>query len=76
MSYKNPINGLYPVERANIRYAVHLAVAYWPNAHLGEYSRLEDIRRAFQQLRASMDVLSPGVAATNLLIDAYRHQDM
>lgn len=70
MSYKNPVNGLYPVERADIRYAVALAVAYWPNKHLGEYSRLEDIRRAFQYLRESMGVLSPHVATWALRNDA------
>lgn len=35
-----------------IRYAVYDAMQYWPNAHLGDYSRRQDMRSAFKMIRS------------------------
>lgn len=63
--------------RSQIREAVRLAVAYWPNAHLGDYSAREDIRSAFTIMRSHAergDGLHAGIS--NVLSSAYRHADM
>lgn len=63
--------------RTDIRRAVALAVRYWPNAHLGDYSPREDIRSAFKMLRshaAHAGNIQAGIAAVE--DDAYRHVDM
>lgn len=63
--------------RRSIREAVKLAVAYWPNSHLGDYSAREDIRSAFIIIRGHAergDGLHAGIA--NVLSSAYRHADM
>lgn len=63
--------------RRRVREVVSLAMEYWPNAHLGDQTRDEDLQSAFAFLRAR---LSAGydiyAAASALEIDAYRHQDM
>lgn len=63
--------------RNQIREAVKLAVRYWPNSHLGDYSPREDIRSAFRIMRSHAergDGLSAGIS--NVLSSAYRHADM
>jgi len=64
--------------RADIRHAVMMAVAYWPNAHLGTISPREDIRSAFKMLRSHADYhfgdLYAGIGAVER--DASRHFDM
>jgi hypothetical protein len=62
--------------RDMIRDAVSLAVRYWPNSHLGDYTPREDIRSAFKFIRshAQRDGLMPAIGA--LEDDAYRHMDM
>lgn len=61
----------------SIRNAVKLAVTYWPNSHLGDYSPREDIRSAFTIIRSHAergDGLHAGIA--NVESSAYRHMDM
>jgi hypothetical protein len=63
--------------KQTIRAAVKLAVAYWPNSHLGDYSAREDIRSAFTIIRSHAergDGLHAGIAAVES--SAYRHADM
>lgn len=63
--------------RDDIRYAVQLAVRYWPNAHLGDIPPREDIHSAFKMLRAHAahhDSLYAGIGAVEH--DAYLHIDM
>jgi hypothetical protein len=63
--------------RSQIREAVKLAVAYWPNSHLGDYSPREDIQSAFRIIRSHAergDGLHAGIS--NVLSSAYRHADM
>lgn len=63
--------------RNRIREAVKLAVAYWPNSHLGDYTAREDIRSAFTIIRGHAergDGLHAGIA--NVESSAYRHMDM
>ncbi len=63
--------------KADVRYAVRLAVQYWPNAHLGAVSPRQDIRSAFEFIR---NPLNAGeciqAAAGQLMFDALRHEDM
>ena len=64
-------------ERDDIRHAVKLAVAYWPNSHLGDYTPREDIRSAFVIIRGHAERgagLRAGIA--NVESSAYRHADM
>ncbi len=60
-----------------VRDAVGLAVRYWPNSHLGDYTPREDIRSAFRFIRGR---LNRGVhlqaAAGEIASDAYRHANM
>jgi hypothetical protein len=63
--------------KQTIREAVKLAVAYWPNSHLGDYSAREDIRSAFKIIRSHAERgagLHAGIAAVES--SAYRHADM
>ena len=56
------------------RRAVTLAVRYWPNSHLGDYTPREDIRSAFRFIRARIDRgFSVESAASELESDAIRH---
>lgn len=68
---------LTPEIREEIRDAIALAVQYWPNAHLGIYSPLEDMRSAFRMLRshaAHHGNIYAGIGAVSG--DAYRHMNM
>jgi len=63
--------------RDSIREAVKLAMHYWPNAHLGDYSRREDMQSAFRIIRSHAERgngLQDGIS--NVLSSAYRHADM
>jgi len=63
--------------RAAVRRAVALAVRYWPNAHLGDYSASEDRKSAFRMMRAHAQRagnIQAGIAAVE--DDAYRHVDI
>lgn len=64
-------------EKQDIREAVGLAMHYWPNSHLGDCSRREDMRSAFRIIRSRAERgngLRDGIAY--LLSSAYRHADM
>jgi hypothetical protein len=63
--------------RNSIRAAVKLAMQYWPNSHLGDYSPREDMQSAFRIIRSHAeggDGLHAGIA--NVEHSAYRHMDM
>jgi len=63
--------------RQMVRQAASLAMDYWPNSHLGDYSRREDHRSAFLRMRASLsrgDTIQS--AAGQVEADACRHMDM
>lgn len=63
--------------RQHIRNAVKLAVYYWPNSHLGDYTPSEDIRSAFVIIRSHVergDGLYAGIASVEH--SAYRHANM
>lgn len=71
------ITNLTANDREEIRYAVSLAMRYWPNTHLGDQEPLEDMRSAFAMIRANAEhygSIRNGIAA--LSTDAYRHADM
>jgi len=63
--------------REVVQAPVRLAVANWPNAHLGDYTPRQDIRSAFCLIRSAMgrgDSIQ--TAAGRIEMDAYRHADM
>ena len=70
------ITALQPIEKQMIRNAVHLAVRYWPNAHLGDCSPREDIRSAFRRIRSHEPRIGLLPAVYMVEDDAYRHADM
>ena len=72
---KTPIT-LTADSRREVRHAVELAVRYWPNSHLGDYTPREDIRSAFRLLRSHAERDGIAVAAAHLQTDAYRYADM
>jgi len=50
---------------------------YWPNAHLGDLSRREDMHSAFKLIRGFVaNRSSPASAAAALEQDALRYRDM
>lgn len=62
---------------ADVRHAVNLALAYWPNAHLGEVAPRDDIRSAFRMIRSRLDRGHTIQAAIgDLEASAYRHANM
>jgi hypothetical protein len=64
-------------EREQVREAVAAAMEFWPNAHLGDYTRREDLHSAFGMMRRHIAAgESVGSAAGSVLIDALRHEDM
>lgn len=73
-----PITNLDTDIRSDIRQAVSLAMAYWPNAHLGTVTPRDDMRSAFKMLRSHAEYhygdLYAGIGAVER--DAYRHADM
>lgn len=71
------MNQFTPLTVASIRHAVGLAVSYWPNAHLGEQTRRDDLRSAFQFIRNRINRgINIEAAISDLELDAYRHADM
>lgn len=72
------ITGLDAQSRKEIRHAIMMAVAYWPNAHLGTITPREDIHSAFKMLRRHAEYhfgdLYAGIGAVER--DASRHYDM
>ena len=71
------IANIAPETREDIRYAVDLALRYWPNSHLGDYSPHEDMRSAFRRIRQLVERgHTVGSAAREVEIDACRHANM
>lgn len=63
--------------RQDVRQAATLAVRYWPNSHLGDYSPREDLRSAFRMMRSHLRAgESIQAAAGAVEMDAYRHANM
>lgn len=57
-----------------IREAVHYAMEYYPNSHLGDCSRREDMHSAFRVIRAHNAVkndLWHAVGCLNRQVDSY-----
>ncbi len=68
---------LHPIQRADVRHAVELAVQYWPNSHLGSYTPRQDIRSAFLFIRNRVNRGEHIQSAVGQLeSDAYRHANM
>lgn len=58
-------------------YRVGLAMDLWPNAHLGDNTRREDMNSAFKMIRSYVAAgHSISAAAGAVENDAYRHEDM
>jgi len=60
-----------------IRYQVERAMELFPNAHLGDYSRRQDMHSAFRMIRSHAEhqgYIQAGVGA--LSRDLYRYEDM
>jgi hypothetical protein len=71
------IHNLTPNARKDIRHAVDLAVRYWPNSHLGDFTPREDIRSAFLRIRREVERGQPIQSAVGQVeMDAYRHANM
>lgn len=67
----------YSTNRRAVRDAASLAMRYWPNSHLGELSRRDDLRSAFRLIRNYVNRgLNVQQAAGVVEMDAYRHADM
>lgn len=63
--------------KQDVRRAAELAMRYWPNSHLGAYTRRDDLRSAFVQMRARLrggDHIQAAAGAVEM--DAYRHVNM
>ena len=63
-------------ERVLIRAAVRRAMALWPNAHLGDQTRREDMREAFRMLRAHSEGGRVELGASAVERDTDRYEDM
>lgn len=64
-------------DRRRVCDVVDLCVIYWPNAHLGDETPHQDIKRAFARIRAGL-LRGHSIDDTlwQLEADAYRHADM
>lgn len=72
-----PVRGLTAEMRASIKNAARDAMEFWPNGHLGEYSRRSDLRSAFGVMRRRFNDGEPiTIAAAYVATDAQHHQDM
>lgn len=73
---KQKITNLDRAARASIKDAVKLAMEFWPNAHLGDNTRREDMQSAFKMIRSHTKSgnIYCGIAAVE--DSAYRHEDM
>lgn len=66
-----------PMLKSSIRDAASRALEYWPNSHLGDRTRLQDLRSAFLMIRLHAEYTGniwEGVYALDR--DADRHMDM
>lgn len=71
------IKSLSHDEKTAIRAAVFTACEYFPNSHLGAYSRREDMRNGFKSIRRHIEAGNDAFqAASALSCDAYRYVDM
>ncbi len=60
-----------------LRDAVMDAMQFWPNAHLGTYTRRDDLRSAFRMIRSWLKAGDTIQAAIGRVAnDALRHMDM
>jgi hypothetical protein len=74
---KITIRNICADDRERVREAVRLAMEFWPNAHLGDNSRREDMNSAFRMIRSYVAAgQSVAAAAGTLENDAYRHENM
>ena len=67
-----------PVSKDMIFQAAYECMEYWPNSHLGEYSRSDDLRSFFRGIRRGVEMHGETVyqAAQRYYIDAQRYVDM
>lgn len=67
-----------PVSKDMIFQAAYEAMEYYPNSHLGEYSRLDDLRSVFRCIRRRVSDHGQTVfqAAQDIYLDAQRYVDM
>lgn len=67
-----------PVSKEMIFQAAYDCMEYYPNSHLGDYSRLDDLRSVFRGIRRRVEVHGQTVyqAAQDLYRDAQRYVDM
>jgi hypothetical protein len=71
------ITNIKPEVRHEIRHAVGAAMQYWPNAHLGDCSRRQDMRGAFMLIRSRIRAgYSINAAIGEVEMSAYRHANM
>lgn len=74
---RKAITGLDQGTRELIRLSVGMAMDWWPNSHLGEYSTREDMRSAFEFLRNNIERTGDVWGAAYLLQqDAFTYADM
>lgn len=77
MAARMGIIGITADEKDAIRRAVRLGMDLWPNSHLGDNTRREDMRGAFYLIRSYFGRgQSMMQAAGAIELDAYRHEDM
>lgn len=63
--------------KTQVRLAAYTAMAFYPNSHLGTYSRRYDLRAAFKAMRRCLESgMDAWQAATYVYCDAQRYADM
>ena len=71
------VHDLGPLTRRVIREAASEAMDLYPNAHLGDCTRREDLRTVMRIIRQRVcEGQRPIDAAQDILQDAYRYEDM
>lgn len=64
-------------QKYNLKFAVRDAMRYYPNAHLGDNSRLEDLKSAFRFVRSRINKgFSLDGAISELEFDTFRYVNM
>ena len=75
MKYR--ISDLGPATVTAIKEAARAAMDLYPNAHLGDMTRREDLHSVMSVIRQRVTQgQAPIIAAQDILMDTYRYEDM
>lgn len=63
-------------QRQQVRELAYSAMCYYPNSHLGDYTRREDLRSLFRMVRSHADAYGVASALSHAWKSVQSHADM